>query len=250
MLCYYINNSHWLTANIIKEKIMKKAFTLAETLITIGIIGVIAAITIPLLIQKYQEKVTVVMLKKHYSMMQQAYQTAINEKGSPGDWGLKSSDNIEENILYHLKPYIKIIKDCENKKGCWGIKYSLNGNRYEDIDKYSNYYKAILADGSIIAVRVNDSEFSDDVHRWAEYMIDLNGDKGPNVLGKDVFNFMFTKTKVKPYGQDSYGFDDGWCSSISPNKPSVGCAAWVLQNENMDYLHCNDLSLNSKTSCK
>ena len=183
-------------------------------------------------------------------MMQQAYQTAINEKGSPGDWVLKSSDNIEENILYHLKPYIKIIKDCENKKGCWGIKYSLNGNRYEDIDKYSNYYKAILADGSIIAVKVNDSEFSNDVNRWAEYMIDLNGDKGPNVLGKDVFNFMFTKTKVKPFGQDSYGFDNGWCSSISPNKPSVGCAAWVLQNENMDYLHCNDLSLNSKTSCK
>lgn len=50
----------------------KKAFTLAEVLITLGIIGVVAAITMPVLINKYQEIVTVTKVKKFYSLMSQA----------------------------------------------------------------------------------------------------------------------------------------------------------------------------------
>lgn len=48
---------------------MKKqnAFTLAEVLITLGIIGVVAALTLPALIQNYQDKVMVSQAKKTYS---------------------------------------------------------------------------------------------------------------------------------------------------------------------------------------
>lgn len=51
---------------------MKKAFTLAEVLITLGIIGVIAALTLPGLIQGYRKKVTETALKKAYSQLSQA----------------------------------------------------------------------------------------------------------------------------------------------------------------------------------
>ena len=55
------------------------AFTLAEVLITLGIIGVVAAMTMPVLIQNHQEKVTVTRLKKAYSILSQAYMSSSAE---------------------------------------------------------------------------------------------------------------------------------------------------------------------------
>ena len=53
---------------------MKKAFTLAEVLITLGVIGVVAAMTMPSLVANYQKKVWVNQLKKTVSVMNQAFQ--------------------------------------------------------------------------------------------------------------------------------------------------------------------------------
>ena len=64
----------------------KRGFTLAEVLITLGIIGIVAALTIPTLISKYQERVTITRLKESYSMLAQAYQFAVNKNGSPTSW--------------------------------------------------------------------------------------------------------------------------------------------------------------------
>ena len=66
---------------------MKKGFALAEVLITLGIIGIVAAMTLPALVQKNQEKVTVTKLKKVYSILSQAYQFAVNDYGTPDLWG-------------------------------------------------------------------------------------------------------------------------------------------------------------------
>ena len=232
---------------------INKGFTLAEILITLGIVGVVAALTLPSLIQNYQEKANIVKLKKNYSIMQQAYAMAIQENGTADNWNIKAdSYNENENILYYLKPYLNKIKYCGAQNNCWKAnRYNLNKTVTEPIGRYMMFSKAILSDGSIIAVRVNDTEFSDDIHRWADYVVDLNGEKGPNVYGKDVFCFYFTQNKIIPFGghNQAYNFDSGWCSTkIAKN--SVGCAAWVLQNENMDYLHCNDLSWTEKKSCK
>ena len=65
---------------------MKKfiaAFTLAEILITLGIIGVVAAMTIPSIIIDYQKKHTVEALKKAYSTLDQALVSSIFENGEP-----------------------------------------------------------------------------------------------------------------------------------------------------------------------
>src|SRR5574344_1226697 len=59
----------------------KCAFTLAEVLITLGIIGVVAALTIPTLINSYQEKATITALKKFYSVASQACLLAKVENG-------------------------------------------------------------------------------------------------------------------------------------------------------------------------
>ena len=64
----------------------KAAFTLAEVLITLGIIGVVSALTMPSLIQSYKEKVTVTKLEKAYSFLNQAYKRISDEYGEPQDW--------------------------------------------------------------------------------------------------------------------------------------------------------------------
>ena len=70
----------------------RKAFTLAEVLITLVIIGVIAAITIPSLINKTNEQETVVAVKKAYSILSQAYQRIVAENGEINPSALGSSD--------------------------------------------------------------------------------------------------------------------------------------------------------------
>ena len=236
----------------------KSAFTLAEVLITLGIIGVVAAMTLPTLIRRHQEKIIIAKLKKNYSTMQQAYLMAINDKGSIETWGLANSndgrDSNEEqdtslyddteNILYHLKDYLKVTKYCGLEKGCWYSTpiYSLNGSVFGYPDR-GYFSKAILADGSMIMT------YSDNSNSGF-YRIDVNGATPPNTMGKDVFSFEILKNKIIPWGVSSYPFDY-YCN---PKKSGVdqgrGCTAWVIINENMDYLHCEGLSLNKNTKCK
>ncbi len=72
-----------------KEKLSQKnGFTLAEVLITLGIIGVVAALTIPTLVQNYQEKVTVNKVKKMYSTLSNAYELIKIDNGDYSQWGI------------------------------------------------------------------------------------------------------------------------------------------------------------------
>lgn len=67
---------------------MKKAFTLAEVLITLGIIGVVASMTMPSLMSKYRERVFVERLKQTYSIFSQAYLMAVTDNGEAENWDL------------------------------------------------------------------------------------------------------------------------------------------------------------------
>ena len=69
----------------------KIAFTLAEVLITLGIIGIVAALTIPSVIEGYKEKETVAKLKKVYSVLSQSYELYMQETGEPFKWSADSS---------------------------------------------------------------------------------------------------------------------------------------------------------------
>lgn len=102
-----------------------EAFTLAEVLITLGIIGVVCALTIPSLIQKHRERAQIVKLKKVYSILNTAFNTAIAEHGDINTWTTEEiirnqqaeQDNAINNIM---KQYFNYIKYCEkgNSKEC------------------------------------------------------------------------------------------------------------------------------------
>ena len=72
-------------------KSMQKGFTLAEVLITLGIIGVVAALTIPTLMKNYEKKITVTRLEKTYSTLAQAMKMAQAEHGDVNTWDFSLS---------------------------------------------------------------------------------------------------------------------------------------------------------------
>lgn len=224
------------------------AFTLAEVLITLGIIGVVAAMTLPTLIQNYQEKVTINKLKKMYSVLSQAY-TMHKIDNDENIFYTYTSDNAIK-VAEIFKPHLKISKDCGvEDSGCLpseGYKRwdrpSYTSTIYATNDKY---YSIVLDDGSLLVFRGGDLlEFAS-----AEIFYDINGKNPPNTWGKDMFSFSISiqSNKLIPIYADFYK------QSCIIEEESVlwDCTSWVLINENMDYLHCPEkLSWDGKTSCK
>src|SRR5574344_1973996 len=89
------------------------AFTLAEVLITLGIIGVVAALTIPTLMQKTQERESISKLKKVFSVLQNAYSRAINDEGEISDWGTISDDDAGSDlVMQKFVSYLNVLKNC------------------------------------------------------------------------------------------------------------------------------------------
>lgn len=71
------------------------AFTMAEVLITLGVIGIVAAMTLPTVITKYRKQVTVTSLKKFYTVMAQAIEQSSLDNGSPEYWSIAPVKNGE-----------------------------------------------------------------------------------------------------------------------------------------------------------
>ena len=249
-------------------------FTLAEVLITLGIIGVVAAMTLPALVQKQNEKATVTKLKKFMSVMNSAVTMSINENGPIDSWNLTTSVHDEETdstteetnaaqdyfIRTYILPYVKHIKYCPIDDLRCSLRYerhSLDGTRFGDFWEF-----VMLADGSVIphfwirstncSEKLGSSKMLSNI--CGEMAIDINGRKKPNKTGEDVFYFYFTKYGVIPMGtaEQTSGFTfDNYCNKGKTDRLNgYGCAAWVMYNENLNYLYCNDLSWNGKKKCK
>lgn len=87
------------------------AFTLAEVLITLGIIGVIAALTIPALIQNYRNQVVESRLKKFYTVFNQAILRSVADNGETINWDWQSGkDAWDSNLEKYILPYMNIVE--------------------------------------------------------------------------------------------------------------------------------------------
>ena len=217
----------------------KVAFTLAEVLITIGIIGVVSAITIPNLMHKYYEKQTVAKLKETYSIMSQAVRLAEQEYGEVPSWGLKLDKSSDDAKILgeKLKPFLKIADDCGiddyNFRCAQNVQYKLL-SEYNTYNYASNkvYYKLSLLNGVSIFMCTKEPGDTRDF----SVLIDTNGKNLPNTWGKDLFQFLYdADSGLKPSGAPNTDRPyTTYCTG--KNSTGYGCAYYVLQNENMDYL--------------
>lgn len=105
--------------NMIKKSKSVFAFTLAEVLITLGVIGVVAAITMPTLIQNYQKSKTANQLKTVYSIMNQAVKMSEIDNGLITEWTFpeNNAESIKAFLNKYIAPYLKYTKMESNETG-------------------------------------------------------------------------------------------------------------------------------------
>ena len=150
----------------------KVAFTLAEILITLGIIGVVAALTLPMVIANYNKKVYSTRLKSFYTSMSQAILTSESVNGPKEYWGVEA--NNDEKMLdvfnTYITPYLNLISKPTKRKRSF-----------------------TMTNGVVISLYSGSC---------TDLYTDLNGDKKPNKVGVDIYYFTictFYKPPLEPY---------------------------------------------------
>ena len=219
---------------------MKIGFTLAEILISIVIIGIIAAITISSLIQSTQKQEFVSSLKKTYSVLSQVTNQIIAEEGSPkadnGGW----ADTVD-NIYDLYKKHLNNVKECGRDATCITQKiYTLSGKDFNAANmNYSGYRKLVTADGVQISIDNNISRSCtlgfDTRDGCVGILVDINGHKKPNKLGRDVFEFMLKEDGLFPRGCAVSNCAAKPGSSATYFQDGIGCACKVLREGAMNY---------------
>ncbi len=206
----------------------KSAFTLAEVLITLGVIGVVAALTLPTLITNYKNKVYVNQLKATLSTLSTGINKLMIDSGCEGSdlmcTGLfpnKIDATYYDNLDKAVKKAFKGVKSCtNNSKEC---EYSVNGLNYKlpaytanlgvtsfSISKFNSrgMYTYILPNGVIFyianrnCVQTSYPTISTKLqYRCADVIFDVNGKKSPNIWGRDLFTYTVAQDGTfYPYG--------------------------------------------------
>ena len=169
--------------NDLKEKF---AFTLAEVLITLGIIGIVSAMTIPTLINNYQKKVTVTRLQKAFSTLSQAVKLSEIDNGPVSTWNFDFDEDkyiagkrIAET---YFLPYLRVAKTYEVGKPVEIVRLNGDSEDYLSTDSFA----FTLNNGIMFYINPQGT--------WLPIIVDLNADEKPNIFSKDVFVFYLFKS--------------------------------------------------------
>ena len=230
----------------------KCAFTLAEVLITLGIIGVVAAMTLPTLIQNHQKQTYVTGLKKAYANLQNAFAKMAYDEGVT-DWRQTSCASMGLADCSGQSAVITLDKKdicLENLKNQLNIaSYSEN-----DLSNPETYFGSLATfktvDGMIYTLKYDFTTVIEIgyILGLKSIEVDVNGNKGPNKMGRDQFYFDLD------YSKNKVSFDSGlkigyeypstgpnyilYCTTANVNSndwKARYCTAKVLIEGKMDY---------------
>lgn len=240
----------------------EQAFTLAEVLITLGIIGVVAALTMPSLINRTRNKELHTAFLKTYSELNQVAQKyyADNEI-SVTEANIDSHSNLSSQIMTeYYKGATKLTNGgmgTQDEEGNYKAFYSirtLNGHKYSGGENSQGSNSSFICDNSPFyqtasgALFIFNDKAETENQNGPVICVDINGKKGPNRYGMDYFLFAFTKNgNVVPMGdlrQETYGgvssngsannfFRSGSysCSNTTNNiNQNVTCAYYALSD--------------------
>ena len=188
-------------SNLVSSK--KAAFTLAEVLITLAIIGIVAAMTIPTLIAKYQKKQILVQLKNSFSVVSNAIRLSEVDNGPMSIWPTGAEMDVNAYWTKYLKPYFANPVLCATKSDC-GYDDDLDREKWSCGSRWGiltddTRLLFMLKNGTIVFLPRN-SHAQDGTPIYASQLyIDVNGASSPNECGKDVFMFIRTDKGIMPY---------------------------------------------------
>lgn len=204
------------------------AFTLAEVLITLGIIGIVAALTIPALMNNIKDYQLKQAWKKEYAVMAQSVSRMTQENGGSLK-GLFTNNAVARD---NFKQYLNYSRECANGASfgdCWASGYKeLGGNN----GGWGNTAGLILNDGASVMFESNNGAWVNCSYAVTAQLlicgyapVDVNGPaKGPNVIGRDIFDFWILENRILPEGC----MQDGRSSSCSPSLSGAGCSGVYL----------------------
>lgn len=224
-----------IISNIIKKYSKNVAFTLAEVLITLGIIGVVAAITIPGLVANQKARVLKTQFLKSYSTLQQVFKQMQADEIS-----LDPSDYPNGTFYKTVMNYISAPFDC-GLGGDWGkaagnnkgkpCYKSVTGNSdtpYKTLNGKNNAYQNLLDDGQIALQNGSLIMFENYTNGKIYVSVDLNGyNNRPNRWGYDLFTFQFINDELVPMGGSNTDYPDAdkYCDlNSSSNINGITCA--------------------------
>lgn len=209
-----------------------QAFTLAEVLITIAIIGIVAAMTLPSVIANYKKKEIPIRLKKFSSTMQNAFNMAKLEHGPVESWKFPEHqmdfDEVNEFAHTYLYPYITGIKDCTSKEG---ICQKMSQNMYT-ATSYTIPVHIFADGGCFLFVTGGANENSANIH----FTYDYNCLGKPNEPDKDIFTFYLH------YSGDTMSFRSG-------NFPSYNASGLLKKRSELMNLCKNHTQTHNSGIC-
>lgn len=216
--CAIVNNtSHF--------SLKRPAFTLAEVLITLGIIGVVAAMTMPSLVANYEKKRTATAVKKAYSELSQALKLAEVDYGDMEYWDYPDGADIEENKAFvnrYITPYYK------------GVTMLQDGMISDWTGISDTGINFISSNGTIFSGKPNSTN--------AFYvLIDVNGFKKPNKMGTDIFYFATSTGKLMPDGWEDGLTREMILNGYSHNGQTYTCKTARSEND--------DATMNARHAC-
>lgn len=201
------------------------------------------------MVAKFQEKQWVTAYLRVYSILENAYKSAVENNGTFEQWSgatittnehgtkLRTAAKPENVYDVMIKPYVMVsnIKfQSKDYSNCMPDKsFHLDGSK-ETIALHAAKYTALLPSGECVNIAWT---------TYADFYVDLNGKKNPNTLGKDQFVFSFdvdNPNRIKPgYTQVNWTDTPAFCDKNSAHGWIAGmsCGFWILRNHNMDYLH-------------
>ena len=221
-------------SNVTKKR--KLAFTLAEVLITLGIIGLVAAITIPQLINNYKAKRLRTQFLKSYSTIQQAFKEMEADD--------VSTDPTTYNTLEYYKTFMNYLQapmDCvigDNKYlPCVYMRDSSSKDYkpYKTYDGKTNASMILFDDGQIALQDGTLLLFENYAPRMRVFVsVDLNGyNNKPNRWGYDLFTFQLVDNQLKAMGDTGTTYTDlsTYCNVNSQDEYNgIACAKKALSD--------------------
>lgn len=193
---------------------MKKrnAFTLAEVLITLGIIGIVAAITIPAVKLKIDDREKIVHWKKMYSLISQAYTKTIVDGYKPCQRIINNVcfDNFETDFLeaYQLNLNAKLlcaqpgtiedtsIKQCDSTDRVYNYFHHFKNLAGVDVGHYATNMR-------VLQLKTGEQVMFGNGGNGLLISVSINGyGKGENMLGKEIFVTKAYDEALKPMGAD------------------------------------------------
>ena len=217
----------------------RAAFTLAEVLITLAVIGIVAALTLPGLIQNHNEKA--------WTTAQDLWEKKLTETVRRMNTdGVMTGHDSTEDFMNTFKNYMKVIKTCDNSdiNKCYSPKIVTTGkdDALEEIETdgltsassmglkewqtNTNTMSFVVADGTTVIMAYQpECPYADPIEDQGSqvscmaYMVDVNGKKGPNRVGKDIqlSSGVAFSTCDNPIG------DMCWSTDFAANTPIDTC---------------------------